>query len=352
MANPRPIDGDRLLADRLAQASPDLLRELLSTFIHALMSADADAMCRAGYGQRNDGRANSRNGYRRRNLETRLGAIKLAIPKLRFDNYFPDWLLGHRERAERVLTNVVAICYLLGVSIQRMERLVESLGVTRLSRLHVAVIAAELDAAVTALRTRPLDGGPHRFVAVDTQMLMVHQRGRAVGLQLAIATGVNAHGHREILGTQLSRGEDGARWLRFFSELRARGLSGVALVTSDSHTGLVAAIDATWPGAAWQRCITSYGAELMSVTPQSCWRWVHTLLHSVFDQTDAESVVNQYDRVLEILREQLPKAGEHVAAARSELLAYTAFPHQFWRQIYQNNPCAYPRSDRCAVNGT
>ncbi len=338
MTSSHPIDVEKLLADQLAQASPDLLRGLLSAFIHALMGAEADAICGAGYRQRSDERSNSRNGYRPRDFDTRAGTMDVAIPKLRSGSYFPDWLLERRKRAERALTSVVATCYLLGVSTRRMERLVESLGVTRLSKSQVSVMAAELDETVEAFRTRPLDAGPYTFVAADALVLKVRENGRVIGVHTLIATGVNAEGYREILGVQVTSAEDGAGWLAFFRDLVARGLSGVALVTSDAHPGLVAAIGATLPGAAWQRCRTHYAVNLMSVTPKSSWPWVRTLLHSIFDQPDAESVVAQYDRVLDALTDKLPKVAEHLDGARVDLLAFTAFPKQIWRQIWSNNP--------------
>jgi putative transposase len=338
MTNTHPIDVEKLLEDQLAAASPDLLRGLLSLFIQALMSAEADAVCGAGYGERSAQRTNRRNGYRPRDFDTRAGTIEIAIPKLRQGSYFPDWLLQRRKRAERALTSVVATCYLLGVSTRRMERLVESLGVTGLSKSQVSVMAAELDEAVEAFRTRPLDAGPYTFVAADALVLKVREAGRVIGVHTLIATGVNAEGYREILGVAVTSAEDGAGWLAFFRDLVARGLSGVALVTSDAHPGLVAAIGATLPGAAWQRCRTHYAVNLMSVTPKSSWPWVRTLLHSIFDQPDAESVVAQYDRVLDALTDKLPKVAEHLDAARDELLAFTAFPKQIWRQIWSNNP--------------
>ncbi len=338
MTASHPIDVEKLLADQLAAASPDLLRALLSTFIAALMSAEADALCGAGYGERSQERFNRRNGYRRRDFDTRAGTIELAIPKLRQGSYFPDWLLARRKRAERALTSVVATCYLLGVSTRRMERLVESLGVTRLSKSQVSEMAKELDEAVEAFRTRPLDAGPYTFVAADALVLKVRENGRVVGVHTLIATGVNAEGYREILGVTVTSAEDGAGWLAFFRDLVARGLSGVKLVTSDAHPGLVAAIGATLPGAAWQRCRTHYAANLMAVTPKASWPWVRTLLHSIFDQPDPESVVAQYDRVLDALADKLPKVAEHLDAARAELLAFTAFPKQIWRQIWSNNP--------------
>src|SRR5687768_2534717 len=99
MTSAHHIDVEKLLADQLATASPDLLRALLSTFIQALMSAEADALCGAGYGERSAQRSNQRNGYRHRDFDTRSVTINVAIPKLRSGSYFPDWLLARRKRA-------------------------------------------------------------------------------------------------------------------------------------------------------------------------------------------------------------------------------------------------------------
>ena len=108
------IDPAHFLHEQLAQASPDLLRSMLTTFINTLMSAEADAVCGAEYGARSSERTNVRNGYRGREFDTRAGTLDLAIPKLRSGSYFPDWLLVRRRRAEAALTSVVATCYLLG----------------------------------------------------------------------------------------------------------------------------------------------------------------------------------------------------------------------------------------------
>lgn len=306
--------------------------------IDTLMSAEADAVCGAGHGERSEHRTNQRNGYRHREFDTRAGTLDVAIPKLRHGSYFPDWLLERRRRAEAALTSVVATCYLLGVSTRRMERLVESLGITRLSKSQVSAMAADLDAQVAAFRTRPLDAGPYLFVAADALVLKVREAGRVVNVHALIATGVNADGHRELLGLQVSSAEDGAGWLAFFRDLTARGLSGVGLVTSDAHRGLVEAIGATLPGAAWQRCRTHYAANLMAVTPKASWPWVKTLLHSVYDQPDAAAVHAQFDRVLDALTEKFPQVAAHLDAARADVLAFTIFPREIWRQIWSNNP--------------
>jgi transposase-like protein len=311
---------------------------MLTTVINTLMSAEADAVCGAEYGERSPERVNTRNGYRPREFDTRAGTLDIAIPKLRSGSYFPDWLLERRRRAERALTTVVATCYLLGVSTRRMEKLAESLGITRLSKSQVSEMARDLDEQVAQFRHRRLDAGPYTFVAADALVLKVREGGRVVGVHALVATGVNADGHREILGLQATSAEDGAGWLGFFRDLTARGLTGVALVTSDAHAGLVTAIGATLPGAAWQRCRTHYAANLMAVCPKSSWPWVRALLHSVYDQPDANSVHAQFDRVLDALGDKLPRVAEHLEAARSDVLAFTAFPKEVWRQIWSNNP--------------
>jgi putative transposase len=338
MTAPSSIDPARFLDEQLAQASPDLLRSMLTTFINTLMSAEADAVCGAGYGQRSDERTNVRNGYRHREFDTRAGTLDVAIPKLRSGSYFPDWLLERRRRAERALTTVVATCYLLGVSTRRMEKLVDTLGITRLSKSQVSTMAQELDAQVADFRHRPLDAGPYTFLAADALVLKVREGGHVVNVHALVAVGVNGDGHREILGLQVSSAEDGAGWLGFFRDLTARGLTGVRLVTSDAHNGLVAAIGATLPGASWQRCRTHYAANLMAATPKSSWPWVRALLHSVYDQPDSVSVHAQFDRVLDALAEKLPQVARHLDDARADVLAFTGFPKEVWRQIWSNNP--------------
>src|SRR5215213_6206170 len=337
-ADPKSIDLPEFVAEHLRRAEPDLLRNLLQTFVEELMSAEAEAVCGADYGTRSSERMNSRNGYRAREWDTRAGTIEVAIPKLRTGSYFPEWLLERRKRAERALVSVVATSYLLGVSTRRMEKLVETLGITRLSKSQVSVMARQLDEQVADFRSRPLDQGPYTFLAADALTMKVREGGRVVLVHVLTATGVNADGHREVLGVDVTSAEDGAGWLRFFRDLIVRGLSGVSLVTSDAHTGLVAALGATLPGASWQRCRTHYAANLMSVCPKASWSWVKALLHSVYDQPDAASVHAQFDRVLDALVDKLPKVAEHLEAARADVLAFTAFPKEVWRQIWSNNP--------------
>ena len=236
---------------------------------------------------------------------------------------------------------MVATCYLLGVSTRRMDKLVQTLRITGLSKSQVSVMAQDLDAQVEAFRTRPLDAGPYTFVAADALTMKVRENNRVVKIAVMIATGVNAEGYREILGVHTSSTESGPGWLSFFRDLVARGLTSagpVGLVTSDAHAGLIEAIGATLPGTGWQRCRTHYAANLMSATPKSSWPWVKALLHSVYDQPDADAVHAQFDRIHDTLLDKLPAVAEHLEAAREDILAFTVFPKACWRQIWSNNP--------------
>ena len=332
-----PVPGERF-EDALAAAGPDLLREMIKGFAQRMMDAEVEALCGAGYGEVSPERVNSRNGYRQREQDTRAGTIELAIPKLRQGSYYPEWLLERRRRAERALATVVATSYLLGVSTRRVEKLAESLGVTKLSKSQVSVMAAELDEMVAGFRSRPLDAGPYVFVWIDALTQKVREGGRTVNVHALIATGVNADGKREILGLDVASSEDGAGWLAFLRGLAARGLSGVQLVTSDCHRGLRDAIAAALPGASWQRCRAHYSRNLATRAPKSAQPWVSTLVRTIFEQPDAASVRAQHAQVLTALEAKFPAAAEHLDDARDDILAFAAFPREVWRQVWSNNP--------------
>ncbi|NYF44546.1 transposase-like protein [Streptosporangium sandarakinum] len=311
---------------------------MVKTMAEALMSAEADGLCGADYGTRSEERTNRRNGYRSRDWDIRAGTVELAIPKLRSGSYFPDWLLQRRRRAEQALISVVATSYLLGVSTRRIDKLVEQLGITGISKSQVSQMTKTLDGQVDAFRTRPLDGGPYAFVWLDALTQKVREGGRTVNVHVLVATAVNADGRREILGLEVSAAEDGAGWLAFLRGLVARGLSGVQLVISDAHRGLVEAIGATLPGASWQRCRTHYLRNLLTTVPKSAQPWVATLVRTIFDQPAAEQVRAQHAWVIDALEAKYPATAEHLDAAREELLAFAAFPKETWRQIWSNNP--------------
>jgi putative transposase len=326
------------LRKQLEQASPDLLRAMVQEFAEALMGAEADALCGAGYGERSPERVNIRNGYRERAWDTRVGTIELAVPKLRQGSYFPDWLLQSRRRAEQAFVSVIADAYLAGVSTRRVEKLVQQLGVERMSKSQVSRLAKSLDRIVEDFRTRPLEGAPYAYVTLDALVVKCREGGRTVNVCVVHAVAVNRDGFRESLGLDVVTAEDGAAWLAFLRSLVARGLTGVRLVTSDAHPGLVDAIAATLPGAAWQRCRTHFMRNLLTRVPKSAQGFVATMVRTIFAQPDAATVREQQTRIVAQLEGRFPEAAALLEQAGPDLLAFSAQPKEHWQQLWSNNP--------------
>jgi putative transposase len=326
------------LRKQLAEAEPDLLREMVRSFAESLMAAEADALCGAGFRERSGERVNRRNGYRERPFDTRAGTIALAVPKLRSGSYFPDWLLERRRRAERALVAVVAECYVRGVSTRRVDGLVKTLGIEHISKSQVSEMARSLDAEVAAFRSRPLDGGPYPYLWLDALAIKTRECGRICRVAVAVASAVNADGVREILGLDVFTSEDEAAWQVFLGDLVKRGLAGVQLVISDDHRGLTRAIDAQLAGASWQRCRTHFMRNLLCRVPRSAQPFVATLVRTIFAQPCPEEVAAQLQRVCEQLARRFPAAAELLEAAAAEITAFAAFPVAHWRQIWSNNP--------------
>jgi putative transposase len=324
----------------LAQDEPDVLRELLKVFLEALMGAEADSVCGASYGERTEERVNSRNGYRPRDLDSRVGTIDLAVPKLRSGTYFPYWLLENRRRAEKALTAVIAECYVKGVSTRRVDGIVKALGIDGISSSQVSRMAKSLDAEVEAFRSRPLDGDSYPYVWLDALSIRVREAGRVSKVTVMVATAVNSEGRREILGVETSTEETGAAWTAFLRELVARGLSGVRLVVSDHHKGLMAAIDAVLPGAAWQRCRTHFMRNLLTKVPRIAQPFVADMVRTIFAQPSALEVAAQLARVVAQFEDKpaLAEAATMLEEAGPDITAFASFPQAHWRQIWSNNP--------------
>jgi len=332
------MPGMDVIRKQLVEQDGDLLRELVSGVVQALMSAEADAACGAAYGERSRDRTNSRNGYRERRWDTRVGTIDLAIPKLREGSYYPHWLLEPRSRSERALVSVVADLYLAGVSTRRVDKVVRQLGIHGISKSQVSRLASELDELVEGFRTRPLDSGPYPYVMLDALVVKVREGGRICNTCVCHATAINAEGYRESLGLDIVTQEDGASWMGFLRGLVARGLSGVQLVTSDSHPGLVDAIRSTLPGASWQRCRTHFMRNLLTRVPKQAQPAVATLVRSIYAQPDHDQVDEQYQRVIAQLQERFPAAADLLDEAKADLLSFAVYPKAVWRQIWSTNP--------------
>jgi len=331
------VDLLELLRKQTDGADLDFLREAVAVLARAVMEAEVSEQIGATHGERSETRLTRRNGYRPRRWDTRVGTIELEIPKLREGSYFPS-LLEPRRRSERALVSVVTQAYVEGVSTRRVDDLVRSLGCDGISKSQVSRMCAELDEVVSSFLERPLDAGPYRYLWLDALTQLVREEGRVVQVAVVVATAVNAAGKREVLGIDVGTSEDGAFWLGFLRGLVARGLSGVELVTSDAHQGLREAIATVFAGASWQRCRTHFMRNLLTRVPKSAEKLVATTVRTIYEQSSAAEVQAQHARVVEQLAERFPEAAALLADAGPEILAFTAFPVQHWRQVWSNNP--------------
>jgi transposase-like protein len=111
----------------------------------------------------------------------------------------------------------------------------------------------------------------------------------------------------------------------------------VKLVSSDAHPGLVDAIAATLPGAAWQRCRTHFMRNLLTRVPKSAQGFVATMVRTIFAQPDAATVCEQHSRIVAQLQDRFPEAAALLEDAGSDLLGFTGLPKEHWRQLRSNN---------------
>ncbi len=341
MTVPTTIDAAAWLGKYLegADGDTDLARAMLQAFAEAIMSAQASMQCNAAFGERTEERENSRNGYRVRPWDTRVGTIGLSVPKLRSGVYSPEFLLQPRRRAEQALVAVICQAYVAGVSTRRVDDLVKALGIEGMSKSEVSRLAAELDSVVAEFKERPLDQGPYRYVWIDAVTQRVREGGRVKNVSVVIATATNAEGHREIVGFDIVTQEDTMAWTTFLRSLVARGLSGVELVISDAHGGIKNAIGAVLSEASWQRCRTHFMVNLSSKAPKASWPMIATLVRSIFEQPDRDATWSQLGDVVSKLTEAgFCDVALYVLDAADDILAFSAFPSEHWPKIRSNNP--------------
>jgi transposase-like protein len=323
----------------MADGDVDFLREGVRVLAQAVMEAEVTGLTGVPKGERDpERRLTNRNGYRGRRWDTRVGTIELAIPRVRDGSYFPS-LLEPRRRTERALLAVVQEAYLGGVSTRRVDELVRALGIEGLSRSEVSRMCAALDAEVEAFRRRSLAGEAYPYLWLDATYLKVREGGRVVSMAVLVAVGVARSGERRVLGLELAPGNDeGSAWPAFVRSLVERGLSGVRLVISDDHRGLVKALREQLLGAAWQRCRVHLTRNAQDLVPRSGRSMVASAIRMILEQPDEPSAREQLGRVVEGLGPRFPAVADLLADAEDDLLAHLTFPESHRRQIRSTNP--------------
>lgn len=321
------------LAEKGADA--ELLRDMIQYVAQRMMDMDVESLCQAAYGERSADRANSRNGYRGRQWDTRAGSMDLKIPKLRKGSYFPGFL-EPRRTAEKALTAVIQEAYIQGVSTRSVDELVQSMGMTGISKSQVSRLCEEIDERVEAFLNRPIEGD-WPYLWIDATYLKVRQAGRIVSVAVIIAVGVNTDGVREILGLEIGPSEAEPFWTSFLRSLTRRGLRGVKLVISDAHEGLKAAA-AKVLSCTWQRCKVHFLRNALAHAGKGQRQMVLALINTIFAQETPEAASDQWRAVADQLREKFPKLAEMMDDAEPDVLAFMSFPKAHRTQIHSTNP--------------
>jgi len=314
----------------------DFVRDGVRLLIQSLIEAEVTQRIGAKPYERSAERVTQRNGYRERAYDTRVGELTLQVPKLREGSYFPSFL-EPRRKAEKALLAVVQSAYIEGVSTRKVDRLLQAMGLTGIDKSEVSRICKELDEAVQAFRERPLQG-EYPYVWLDATYLKVRQNHHIVSMAVVIAIGVRETGDREVLGFAVGASEEESFWMEFLRSLVRRGLRGVALVISDAHEGLKAALMQVLSGATWQRCRVHCMRNILAHVTQADKAMVAAALRTIFAQRHRTAAGTQLEVVATTMASRWPKAAELLRGAEEDVLAYMAFPMEHWTRVYSTNP--------------
>jgi putative transposase len=315
---PQTGEGDTTMADRprmtaaqlvdklLASEHADVLCESVAWLVAELVDAEVATLVGAEFGERAPGRRTTqRNGYRPRTWDTRVGQLKLAIPKLRAGSYFPSFL-EPRRRAEQALVAVVQEAYVNGVSTRKVDRLVAQLGLQAMTKDQVSRLCGGLDEQVRIFRERPL-AGAYPYLWLDAKVERVREPGGVRHKALVIAYGVHHSGRREVIGLDVGQAETESFWREFLRGLRARGLDGVRLCVSDARSGLKAAI-AQVLGCPWQRCTVHFLRDMLGHVSRAQQPLVSGAIRGIFTAATAAEARERLGQVVNQLRPHAPRS--------------------------------------------
>ena len=288
---------------------PDFLRELVEVALQRFLDAEMTEHLQAAPHERSNARQGYRNGYRARQLKTRVGTLELAVPVDR-DGTFRSELFERYQRSEKALGSTLMQMYLEGVSTRKVRDVTETLCGTSFSRSTVSGLVKTLDADLAAWRERPLGEVAYPFVLVDATYQHVRVAGQVVSQAALIVMGVRDDGKREILAVSVTGRESGPDYEDLFRGLRARGLRGVRLVVSDDHAGLRSAIQRNFPGVAWQRCQVHFQRNLAARVARKHRAALMADVRAAFQAPTADMARTLAFQVAERWRASHPKVAE------------------------------------------
>jgi putative transposase len=321
----RPRTGATSATQSVLTDDPDFLRFIVERVIQEFLEAEMTAHLHADPYERSAARTGYRNGYKPRQLNTRVGTLTLQVPQDR-EGTFSTQLFARYQCSEKALVLALMEMYVEGVSTRKVRDITEVLCGTSFSKSLVSELAGQLDAELTAWRNRSLTETTYPYLSVDARYEHVRQDGRIVSQGVLIVTGVRGDGHREILAVAVADTESEATYQQLFRDLMARGLRGVRLVTSDAHTGLKAAIDRHFQGASWQRCQVHFARDLMGMVGAGRRGELAGDLREIFAATTREQAMTMAEAVAARWESTHPAVARLLEEAVEDCLACLAFP--------------------------
>lgn len=294
----------QLMSNDREGAFKKLLQESLNTF----MKAESTEQLKAKPYERTDERADSRNGFRDRKLNTRIGTITLKVPRHR-NGSFETLIFDEYTRSEAALIASMMEMVVNGVSTAKVGKVVETLCGTSFSKATVSNICKELDKNVNEFLTSPITG-EYPFVTVDATYFKVREDRKIISKALMVAYAVNRVGIREVIGFGVYSRESKETWKDFFLTLKNRGLSGVRMITADAHEGIQYAISQVYPDVPWQRCQVHFTRNILDKTPKKYREGLRTELREMFTSSTIEQARNRRDEILQDYRNLAEKAME------------------------------------------
>ena len=288
----------------LLEDQGEAFKKILQASLNKILQAESAEQLKAEPYERSAERTDSRNGSRDRDLNTRVGRITLQVPRHR-NVPFKTLVFENYSRSEAALVAGMAEMVVNGVSTRKVSRVMETLCGTSFSKSAVSEVCKDLDKAVKEFRNRPLEGD-YPFLTVDATYFKVRENSRVISKAFMIAYGTNAEGHREILGFGVYANESSATWTDFLLGLKKRGLTGLLMITSDAHEGILNAIGKVFPTVPWQRCQFHFSRNITDKAPKKYQAGLRTELQEMFNcKTLAEArkirdrIINDYRDVAE-----------------------------------------------------
>ena len=313
----------------------DALADAVTVLLNSAMVAERSDYLGAAPYERSVHRVSYANGYKDKTLKTRLGSLPLKVPQTRDSEFYPQ-SLERGLRSERALLLSIAEMYVQGVSTRRVKKIVEELCGLEVSSSQVSRAAAELDELLEAWRSR--DRGRYRYILLDAQYEKVRQGGQVLDAAVLIACGVDAKGHRDVLGCSVSLSEAEVHWRAFLSNLKDRGLYGIELIVSDDHAGLQAARKAVFPSVPWQRCQFHLQQNAGHYVPAMNLRApVAADIRAIFNAPDRDEADHLLAKFMDRYQASAPKLVEWAEEALPEGFTVFALPPSHRRRLRTTN---------------